>query len=105
MRVTIPIILGFAAALASASASLAERRIFIIQNNDDGGYGIDRCLAAGAACGAAIATSYCRTHEFKKALSYRKIGKSEITGAVPASASDGCRDKSCDEYVAIECSR
>ena len=104
MRVTVAI-LAFAAALASATAAHAERRMFIIQNDDDGGYGVDRCLATGAACGAAIATSYCRTHEFKQAVSYRKVDKSDITGAVPVSAIDGCHGKSCEAYLAIECSR
>lgn len=104
MRVIVAV-LAFAITLAGVSASHAERRMFIIQNNDDGAYGIDRCLATGAACGAAIARSYCRTHDFKQAVSYRKVDKSDITGAVPANVSNACRGKGCDEYLAIECSR
>ena len=35
--------------LLTASAAQAEKRIFIVANNADG-YGVDRCLASGAAC-------------------------------------------------------
>jgi hypothetical protein len=97
-------ILAFTAALASAGAAHAERRMFIVSNNA-GGYGVDRCLATGAACGAAIATSYCRTHEFRKAVAYRKVEKSDITGAVSTGDADACRGRGCEEFVAIECTR
>ena len=67
-------------------------------------YGIDRCLATGAACGAAAATAYCRSRDFSQAASYRRLDRDEITGAVPASTSS-CKGANCDEFVAIECSR
>ena len=102
MRFTLAI-LAFAAILSATSAS-AERRMFIIANNASG-YGVDRCLASGASCGAPIATAYCRSREFRQAVSYRKVDKEDITGAVPTNASGGCRGSTCDEYVAIECSR
>ncbi len=70
------------------SAASAEKRTFIIANNPDG-YGVDRCLAHGAACGAAAAAAYCQSKRFAGADSYRKIERDEITGAVPASGS--CR--------------
>ncbi len=57
--------------------------MFIIANNANG-YGVDRCLASGATCGAAIATAYCRSREFSQAVSYRKVSKDDITGAAPA---------------------
>ena len=38
------------------------------------------------------------------AASYRKVDREEITGAVPQ-ASGSCRGGTCDEFVAIECSR
>ena len=63
----------------------AEKRIFIIANNADG-YGVDRCLATGRACGVAVATAYCRSREFAEALSFRKVDSDEITGAVPPAA-------------------
>ena len=103
MRVTFAV-LAFALTILSASSASAERRMFIIANNASG-YGVDRCLASGAACGAPIATAYCRSREFNQAVSYRKVEKNDITGAVPSGASGGCRGQGCDEYVAIECAR
>jgi hypothetical protein len=80
----------------------AERRIFIIAYDGDG-YGIDRCLASGDRCGAAAANAYCRTHEFAQAASYRKVDRSDITGAIPAGGGS-CSGSTCD-VVAILCSR
>lgn len=97
-------VLAFALAVLGATAAHAERRMFIIANNASG-YGVDRCLASGAACGAPIATAYCRSREFRQAVSYRKVDKHDVTGAVPSGASGGCRGNGCDEYVAIECAR
>jgi len=93
--------LTFAAILSGSVSAQAEKRIFIIANNSDG-YGIDRCLATGASCGAAAATAYCRSRDFHQAASFRKIDRGEITGAVPASAACG---GACDQFVAIECAR
>jgi hypothetical protein len=95
--------LTFAAAMYVNVSAQAEKRIFIIANDADG-YGIDRCLAAGAACGAAAANAYCRSRDFARAGSFRKVDREEITGAVPASGA-ACKGSSCDEFVAIECSR
>jgi len=95
---------AFAAALVSADAAQAERRVFIIANNGDG-YGIDRCLASGKACGEAAANSYCRSHEFSQALSYRKVDRDDITGAIPSSGPGSCHGATCDDFVAITCSR
>jgi hypothetical protein len=88
------------ATLLGVGAASAEKRIFIIANHADG-YGVDRCLATGGTCGAAVANSYCRSRDFEHALSYRKVERDEIAGAVPASAS--CRD--CAVCIAIECAR
>jgi hypothetical protein len=90
--------LVFTAVLSSAAQ--AERRIFIIASNADG-YGVDRCLATGASCGAAVATAYCQAREFVKAASFRKIDRDDITGAVPSMTGSSGRD----EFVAIECMR
>jgi hypothetical protein len=76
----------------------AERRIFIIANDPDG-YGVDRCLATGARCGAAVATAYCRSREYTQAASFRRVEREEITGAIPVGVSR------TEEFVAIECSR
>src|SRR5262249_30703935 len=86
-----------------AGAAQAESRTFIIPNNPDG-YGLDRCLANGEKCGAAVATSYCQSHAFAHASSFQKIDKDEITGAVPTSSHSACTG-SCESYVAIICSR
>jgi hypothetical protein len=87
---------------ALGNAALAEKRTFIIANSPDA-YGVDRCLANGAACGAAAAVAYCQSKQFTTAGTYRKIERDEITGAVPASAA--CGRNGCDEFVAIECKR
>ena len=91
------------AILLSASAAQAEKRIFIVANNADG-YGVDRCLASGDRCGKAAATAYCKSREFAQASSYRQVDKDEITGAIPANAG-GCKGGTCEQFVAIECSR
>ena len=65
------------------SAAKAEKRIFIIANSSDG-YGIDRCLASGSRCGSAAATAYCKSREFAQAVSFHKVDKDDITGAIPA---------------------
>jgi hypothetical protein len=91
------------AILLGASAAQAEKRIFIIANNADE-YGVDRCLASGQKCGTAAATAYCKSRAFAQATSYHQVDKDEITGAIPTN-SPGCRGGSCDQFVAIECSR
>ena len=91
------------AALLGASAAHAEKRIFIVANNADG-YGVDRCLASGDNCGRAAATAYCKSREFTQASSYRQVDKDEITGAIPTNTG-ACKGGSCDQFVAIECTR
>ena len=90
-------------AAAFSSTAQAEKRTFIIANNSDG-YGVDRCLAAGSTCGAAAATAYCKSREFAQAVSYSKVDKDDITGAVPTTA-QACRSGGCEEFVAIVCTR
>jgi hypothetical protein len=92
------------AATCGAGPAHAEKRLFIVGNSPDG-YGIDRCLASGAACGKAAAHAYCRSRQFTQARSFRKVDRSEITGAVPTSASGGCSGGACADFVAIECTR
>lgn len=95
--------LTFCAALYFNVSAQAEKRTFIVANNADD-YGIDRCLATGAACGAAAATAYCRSRDYNQAASFRRLDREEITGAVPAGGA-GCKSATCNEFVAIECSR
>ena len=94
-------IAALATLLGASAGQASERRIFIIANNADG-YGVDRCLASGAHCGAAAATAYCKSREFAQAVSYSKVDKDDITGAVPTGPT-ACRGGGCDEYVAIVC--
>jgi hypothetical protein len=86
------------------AAQAAERHMFIIGANADD-YGVDRCLVAGAKCGAAAANAYCRGHQFAAAASYRGVDRDDITGAIPSDASGGCRGGRCDNLVAIVCTR
>ena len=89
--------------LMAGGTAAAEKRIFIIANNADG-YGVDRCLATGATCGAPMATAYCKSRDFGQMVSFRKVERDEITGTVPASNAS-CVGSTCEEFVAIECSR
>jgi hypothetical protein len=86
----------------TASGQATGRHMFIIGN--DGGYGVERCLAGGEKCGAAAANAYCRTQKYAHAAYYRKVARSEITGAIPG-ADSGCSGGSCKHYVAIICTR
>ena len=74
--------LTLVAVLCSNVSAQAEKRIFVIANDPDG-YGVDRCLATGARCGAAVATAYCRSREFTQAASFRRVEREEITGTIP----------------------
>ena len=77
--------------------------MFIIANDEDD-YGVDRCLATGDKCGAAAASAYCKNHQFGSAISFGKVDRDDITGAIPAGGSGGCRNGNCD-VVAIVCAR
>lgn len=89
--------------IAGTGGAAAENRVFIIANNADG-YGVDRCLASGASCGAAVARAYCQARDFAQAASFHKVGRDEMTGAVP-NRGPACEGEACDGFVAIECSR
>jgi hypothetical protein len=93
----------FAALVIGSMTARAEKRIFIIANLSDG-YGVDRCLATGATCGTSVANAYCQSKDFAQAASFRKVERDEITGAVPSNNTT-CRGGTCDQFVAIECSR
>jgi hypothetical protein len=80
--------------------------MFIIANDADD-YGVDRCLVSNAACGTTVANAYCHSHEYAQALSFRKVERDDIAGAITRSRSDdaSCSANRCSEFVAIECSR
>lgn len=100
LMVSLALLIGF----AFAQPAQAERKMFII-NADSGGYGVDRCLASGAACGAPAAAAYCRSQNFATAMSFNKVDRDDITGAIPAGGLGGCKGANCDDIVAIVCSR
>jgi len=79
---------------------LRRKAHLIIPNNADG-YGVDRCLAAGASCGVPVATAYCQSRSYIRAASFRRVDRGEITGAVPATNGSSAPD----EFIAIECMR
>ena len=91
------------ASLLIGTAAWADSRVFIIANQADG-YGVDQCLAKGEKCGAHAARSYCQSHDFAQASSYRRVDPDEITGSVPR-AGGNCSRTGCNEYVAITCQR
>jgi hypothetical protein len=96
---------AFAAILLCATGSAqAERRMFIISSNADG-YGIDRCLVNGEKCGAAAAAAYCHSQQFAAASAFRKVDRDDITGAIPNTGPTACKGASCDQLVAITCTR
>jgi hypothetical protein len=99
---TVLVSLAAVLCLCIVNTAQAERRTFIIANDADG-YGIDRCLASGAKCGAAAANTYCKNHEFAEAANFSKVDRDDITGAIPAGG--GCKGNACDNLVAIVCSR
>lgn len=91
------------AAVMLGGPAHAEKRLFIIANHADG-YGVDNCLATGGQCGQVVANSYCRSHDFAQAVSFRRVDRDDITGAIPTDAAS-CQGGSCNHFVAIECSR
>jgi hypothetical protein len=94
---------AMAAVVFGAGSASAEKRLFIVANNPDG-YGVDRCLTSGEACGKTVANSYCHSHEYAQALSVQKVDRDDITGAIPSEGPEACHGTACN-YVAIECSR
>jgi acyl-CoA synthetase (AMP-forming)/AMP-acid ligase II len=97
------------AALLVTSAAKADRHMFIIANDADD-YGVDRCLASNAACGRTVANAYCHSHEYAQAISFRKLERDDIAGAITTSGTErscsgGGNGSGCGEFVAIECSR
>ena len=93
MRSLLALIVG--ATILAAPGAFAETRVFIIAN---------QCLAKGGTCGASAARTYCRSRDFAKASSYRRVDPDEITGSVPKSGAN-CAHRRCEEYVAITCQR
>lgn len=95
---------ALAVVLALATPAHAETKTFLIDSSD--GYGIDRCLASGEACGRAAATALCRANAFAQVVDYGRMEPTEITGALPGGLPlKVCQGPSCPVKVAITCTR
>ncbi len=97
----------FAAPLALTPAlALAEGQteMFVVDSSD--GYGIDACVASGAACGAAMAEAWCRVHDYSRVIAFGKVqsdaGKAQL---ISANVRTACVGGSCADVVAITCGR
>jgi hypothetical protein len=64
----------------------------------------NHCLNTGESCGKIVANTYCHAHEYAQALSFQKVDRDDITGAIPSEGPEACKGSACN-YVAIECSR
>jgi hypothetical protein len=89
--------------MAMAGGAKAETRMFVVANQPDG-YGVDRCLAKGEACGKAAASAFCQARQYASATAFSKVNADEITGSIPAPSKD-CENDACGAYVAITCQR
>jgi hypothetical protein len=89
------------ALVTGAVSAQAEQRIFIVSSYSND-YRAARCVTDSEKCGEAMAAAYCKSREYARAVSYRKIPPQEITGGVSVSA---CNGGKCEEFVAIECAR
>ncbi|WP_029349355.1 hypothetical protein [Bosea sp. 117] len=91
-------------ALTSVSAFAGETKTFLIDSSD--GYGIDGCIASGAACGAAMAGAWCRAHDFERAVSFGTVeSDARITAISTAPVRTACIGGSCSQAVAISCEK
>ena len=89
--------------LGPASAD-AETRIFMLAGYSDG-YGVNHCLATrDRTCGHAVADSYCRSHDYLRAVTFRKITRYDASEAAGRDGL-GCRGGVCSDFIAIECFR
>jgi hypothetical protein len=96
------ILLAFAGSLGAGRA--AEQRMFIISSNADS-YGVDRCLSTGAKCGMLVASAYCHARDYAQAASFHKVERGDITGAIPQDQQRTCLGGTCNDLVAIVCTR
>lgn len=103
-----------AALILMTGAASAETRIFLLENS--GGYGVDSCLANGEPCGEALASAWCRQHNYAGAIDFGQVtGSTSPNGGVrPVSGGDAtsnaagktsCTGSFCPSMVAITCTR
>ena len=88
MRTAPPFRVAFAAAFLALSPAVATaqqaREIFIVDSSD--GYGIDACVASGAACGQAMADAWCRVHDYERAIGFGKMTSDATVSVVSGTA-------------------
>lgn len=96
-------VLAIAGATLLTTTAFADTRIFIIENSD--GYGVDGCLASGAPCGERVATAWCRTHDYARALEFGRAENEPLAPAASATPARPCSGPLCLSRVAITCSR
>jgi hypothetical protein len=93
----------FGALLAVSTAQASETRTFVIATASDG-YGIDRCLTSGSACGQSVAAAFCRTQDFDQAVSFSTVQPGASMRLVALDGST-CTGAACESAVAIVCER
>lgn len=77
---------------------------FLIDASD--GYGIDACIASGAACGQAMADAWCRVHDYERAIGFGAVKSDAVLGMVGgAPVRTACYGSKCQDAVAITCTR
>ncbi|MGR7993700.1 MULTISPECIES: hypothetical protein [unclassified Xanthobacter] len=95
----LPAFLVLAAPLAHA-----DTRVFVIDNSD--GYGVDGCLSSGAPCGERIASAWCRSHDYARAVEFGRVEDGPLRRASADATAEGiCPGPLCASAVAITCTR
>lgn len=90
--------------LAGAPLAQADTRVFVIDNSD--GYGVDGCLSSGAPCGERVASAWCRSHDYSRALEFGRVEDGPLRHAAAEATAEGvCPGPLCASAVAITCSR
>jgi len=95
--------LALAGAVLLSTAAWADTRIFIIDNSD--GYGVDGCLASGAPCGEQVATAWCRSHDYVRAIDFGRVEDEPLATVSTGDPPAACSGPLCEGAVAITCSR
>jgi hypothetical protein len=70
--------------LSAASGSGAREAVI----NLGDGYGVSECLTGGEACGALVATSWCRSNGYRRVVDYRRATAEDFAKAVGTILSD-----------------
>lgn len=66
--------------LPNGSQASSAEATFMVPSAD--GYGVAECLISNRACGQVVADTWCESHGYTKAVSFRQITPDEITGSI-----------------------